>query len=46
MNIAISHHFSTPTPAFGTDGPGFYARLGAVVHERPRADYWLMRFEL
>jgi len=31
---------------FGTDGPGFYTRLGAVVHEQPRADFWFMRFEL
>ena len=31
---------------FGTDGPGFYSRLGAVVHARPRADFCFMRFEL
>ncbi|MDO9073119.1 MAG: GNAT family N-acetyltransferase [Rubrivivax sp.] len=31
---------------FGTDGPGFYTRLGAVVHEQPRADFWFMRFDL
>jgi predicted N-acetyltransferase YhbS len=31
---------------FGTDGPGFYTRLGAVVHEQPRPDFWFMRFEL
>lgn len=31
---------------FGTDGPGFYTRLGAVVHARPRADFCCMRFEL
>jgi predicted N-acetyltransferase YhbS len=30
----------------GTDGPGFYRRLGAVVHEQRRADFWLMRFDL
>ena len=30
----------------GTDGPGFYARLGAVVHGQPRPDFWFMRFEL
>ena len=30
---------------FGTDGPGFYTRLGAVVHEQPRADFWFMRFD-
>jgi predicted N-acetyltransferase YhbS len=31
---------------FGTDGPGFYTRLGAMVHEQPRADFWFMRFDL
>lgn len=31
---------------FGTDGPGFYTRLGAVPHEQPRADFWFMRFDL
>lgn len=31
---------------FGTDGPGFYARLGAVVHLQPREDFWFMRFDL
>lgn len=31
---------------FGTDGPGFYARLGAVHHEQPRPGFWFMRFDL
>jgi predicted N-acetyltransferase YhbS len=31
---------------FGTDGPGFYTRLGAVHHEQPRAGFWFMRFDL
>ena len=31
---------------FGTDGPGFYQRLGAVVHEQPRPGFWYMRFDL
>ena len=31
---------------FGTDGPGFYERLGAVVQTQVRADFWFMRFEL
>lgn len=30
----------------GTDGPGFYTRLGAVVHARPRADFCYMRIDL
>jgi predicted N-acetyltransferase YhbS len=31
---------------FGTDGPGFYLRLGAVLQEQARADFWFMRFDL
>ena len=31
---------------FGTDGPGFYERLGAVRHLQPRDDFWFMRFDL
>ena len=31
---------------FGTDGPGFYTRLGAVVQLQPRPGFWFMRFEL
>lgn len=31
---------------FGTDGPGFYTRLGAQQHEQPRPGFWFMRFEL
>ncbi len=30
----------------GTDGPGFYGRLGATVHQQRRPDFWLMRFDL
>lgn len=30
---------------FGTDGPGFYQRLGAVVQERAREDFVFMRFD-
>jgi predicted N-acetyltransferase YhbS len=31
---------------FGTDGPRFYERLGAVVHHVPRDGFWFMRFDL
>jgi predicted N-acetyltransferase YhbS len=31
---------------FGTDGPRFYERLGAVVHLVPREGFWFMRFDL
>jgi predicted N-acetyltransferase YhbS len=30
---------------FGTDGPGFYLRLGAVHHQQPRPGFWFMRFD-
>ncbi len=35
-----------PTVYFGTDGPGFYERLGAVKHEHVRDDFAIMKFEL
>lgn len=35
-----------PTVYFGTDGPGFYQRLGAVKHEDVRDDFAIMKFEL
>lgn len=31
---------------FGTDGPGFYERIGAVKHEQVRGDFFIMRFDL
>jgi len=31
---------------FGTDGPHFYERLGAVRHLQPRDGFWFMRFDL
>ncbi len=31
---------------FGTDGPGFYERIGAVKHDHVRDDFCIMRFEL
>jgi predicted N-acetyltransferase YhbS len=31
---------------FGTDGPGFYERLGAVKHLQRGADFWIMRLVL
>lgn len=30
----------------GTDGPGYYARLGASVHEQVNRDFCIMRFDL
>lgn len=31
---------------FGTDGPGFYERLGAVKHLRRGDDFWIMKLPL
>ncbi len=31
---------------FGTDGPGFYERIGALRHEQVNAEFFIMRFEL
>lgn len=31
---------------FGTDGPGFYERLGAVKHLAKGRDFWIMRLPL
>ena len=31
---------------FGTDGPGFYERLGAKRHLQRSAAFWTMRFDL
>lgn len=30
----------------GTDGPGFYQRLGAVVHEQVHANFAILRFDI
>ncbi len=35
-----------PRVYFGTDGPGFYTRLGAVLQEQVRDDFCFMRFDL
>lgn len=31
---------------FGTDGPGFYTRLGAVLHEQVTEEFCIMRFAI
>jgi predicted N-acetyltransferase YhbS len=28
----------------GSDGPGFYTRLGAVIQSQPQAAFWFLRF--
>ena len=44
--IGHARRLRLPRVYFGTDGPGFYKRLGAVVHEVPREGFWFMRFDL
>lgn len=44
--LAEAGRLGLPRLYFGTDGPGFYARLGAQLHEQVREDFFIMRFEL
>jgi predicted N-acetyltransferase YhbS len=44
--IQDARRLGIPRMYFGTDGPGFYLRLGAVVQEQVRDDFWFMRFDL
>jgi predicted N-acetyltransferase YhbS len=44
--LDLARRQQLPRVFFGTDGPGFYRRLGAVVQEQPRDDFWFMRFDL
>jgi predicted N-acetyltransferase YhbS len=44
--LAHARRLGIPRVHFGTDGPGFYERLGAVVHLQVRDDFWFMRFDL
>lgn len=44
--LADARAMGIPTVYFGTDGPGFYQRLGAIPHEQVRDDFAIMKFEL
>jgi predicted N-acetyltransferase YhbS len=44
--LADAQAMGIETVYFGTDGPGFYERLGAVKHEHIRDDFAIMKFEL
>jgi N-acetylglutamate synthase-like GNAT family acetyltransferase len=44
--LAEARQIQIPALYFGTDGPGFYERIGAIQHEKIRADFCIMRFEL
>lgn len=41
-----ARRLGVPRVYFGTDGPGFYTRLGAVHHLQPKPGFWFMRFDL
>jgi predicted N-acetyltransferase YhbS len=41
-----ARQMNIPAIYFGTDGPGFYERIGAIYHEKIRADFFIMKFEL
>lgn len=44
--LAKAQRLGFSTVYFGTDGPGFYERLGAVKHEHVSGEFFIMRFEL
>lgn len=44
--LADARAMGIATAYFGTDGPGFYMRLGAVKHEHISDDFSTMKFEL
>lgn len=47
--LATADHpdrLAVPHVYLGTDGPGFYTRLGAMAQEKAREDFWFMRFDL
>jgi predicted N-acetyltransferase YhbS len=44
--LAEARAMDIATVYLGTDGPGFYERLGAVKHEQIRDDFAIMKFEL
>ena len=44
--LALARLLGVARVYFGTDGPGFYTRLGALLQEQPRADFCCMRFGL
>lgn len=44
--LAEARAMGLPRLYFGTDGPGFYTRLGAQLHEQVNDQFCIMRFEL
>ncbi len=44
--LAEARRLGFATLYFGTDGPGFYERIGATLHEQVTAEFCIMRFDL
>ena len=44
--LADARLMNIPIVYFGTDGPGFYERLGAITHEHVHDDFAIMKFAL
>ena len=44
--LAEARQMRIPAIYLGTDGPGFYERLGALRHEHVRDDFAIMKFSL
>jgi predicted N-acetyltransferase YhbS len=44
--LAEARRLGLPRLYFGTDGPGFYTRLGARLYEQVNAEFCIMSFEL
>jgi hypothetical protein len=45
-HLAQAARLGFRTAYFGTDGPGFYTRLGAELHEQVTPEFCIMRFPL
>lgn len=44
--LAEVQRLNFPVVYFGTDGPGFYERIGALRHEQVTTEFFIMRFDL
>jgi len=44
--LAEARRLGFATLYCGTDGPGFYERIGATLHEQVTAEFCIMRFDL
>ncbi len=44
--LAEAARLGFTTVYFGSDGPGFYTRLGAVLHEQVTPEFGILRFAL